>query len=73
MNSLQQRLTAVTDMQLAAIVSAAHLKSQLSELEGLRERVREALEIAVSETGSVMAATPVPVWKAAINLPAAGV
>jgi hypothetical protein len=32
MSSLQQRLTAVTDMQFAAIAAAAHLKSQLSEL-----------------------------------------
>jgi predicted ATPase with chaperone activity len=46
-------------MQLAAIASA-HLKSRLSELEELRERVRDALEIA--------GATKVPNWKATINL-----
>jgi predicted ATPase with chaperone activity len=47
-------------MQLAAIASAADLKSRLSELEELRERVREALEIA--------GATKVPNWKATVNL-----
>jgi len=73
MSSLQQRLIAITDMQLGAITAAADLKSRLSELEGLRERVREALEIAVPETRSVTAATPVPIWDAAINLPAASV
>jgi len=52
-------LAAITDMQLAAIASA-HLKSRLSELEELRERVRDALEIA--------GATKVPNWKATINL-----
>jgi len=60
MSFLQQRLAAVTDMQLAAIASAADLKSRLSELEELRERVREALEIA--------GATKVPNWKATVNL-----
>jgi len=34
-SSLQQRLLVITDAELAAIASAAHLKSQLSELEGL--------------------------------------
>jgi hypothetical protein len=47
MNSLQDRLAAVADMQHAAITSTAHLKSQLSELEGLRDRVRKALKIAL--------------------------
>jgi hypothetical protein len=64
MSSLQQRLTAVTDMQFAAIAAAAHLKSQLSELKGLRERVREALEFAATETRSVMPPAQVSIWKA---------
>jgi hypothetical protein len=49
MSSLQERLAAVTEMQLAAIAAAADLKSQLSELEELRERVMKALEIAPPE------------------------
>ena len=49
MSSLQERLAAVTEMQLAAIAAAAHLKSQLSELEELRERVMKAVEIAPPE------------------------
>jgi hypothetical protein len=70
---LQQRLVVITDAELAAIASAAHLKSQLSELEGLRERVRKASEIAAPETRVGKAATPALIWKAAtINLPAAG-
>ncbi len=44
MSSLRQRLSVITDMQLGAIAVAAHLKSQLSELEDLRERVMKALE-----------------------------
>jgi hypothetical protein len=66
MNSSQHRLS-VTDMQHAAIASSAHLKSQLSELEGLRERVRKALEIAAPETVDCYGATKVPSWKAAVN------
>jgi hypothetical protein len=50
MSSLQERLAVVTDMQFAAIAAAANLKSQLSELDGLRERVRKAMEIAAPET-----------------------
>ena len=57
MNSLQHRLAAVADMQHAAIASAAHLKSQLFELEGLRERVGKALEIASPETVDCYGAT----------------
>jgi hypothetical protein len=68
MSSLRQRLAAITDMQLAAIASAAHLKSQFSELEGLRERIGEALEIAISETVERYGATRVPILKAAVNL-----
>jgi hypothetical protein len=68
MNFLQDRLAAVDDMQHAAIASTAHLKSQLSELEGLRERVREALEIASSETVECYGATQVLSWKVAMNL-----
>jgi hypothetical protein len=49
MSSLQERLAAVTEMQLAAIAATADLKSQLSELEELRERVMKALEIAPPE------------------------
>jgi hypothetical protein len=49
MSSLQERLAAVTEMQLATIAAAAHLKSRLSELEELRERVMKALEIAPPE------------------------
>jgi hypothetical protein len=67
MSSLQQRLTVVTDMQLAAIAAAAHLKSQLSELKGLRERVREALEFAAAETRSVMPSAQGCICKAAIK------
>jgi hypothetical protein len=66
MNSSQHRLS-VTDMQHAAIASSAHLKSQLSELEGLRERVRKALEIAAPETVDCYGATKVPSWKAAVT------
>jgi hypothetical protein len=62
MSSLRQRLIAITDVELAAIASTAHLKFQLSELEGLRERVRKASEIAVPETHVVMVATPV-LWQ----------
>jgi hypothetical protein len=43
MSSLQKRTTSVTDTRLAAITAAtANLKAQLSELERLRELVREA-------------------------------
>ena len=68
MNSSQHRLAAVTDMLHAAIASSTHLKSQLSELEGLRERVRKALEIAAPETVDCYGVTKVPSWEAAANL-----
>jgi len=43
MSSLQQRITSVTDVRLAAIAATtAKLKAQLSELGGLREQVRKA-------------------------------
>jgi hypothetical protein len=67
MNSSQHRLAAVTDMQHSAIASSAHLKSQLSELEGLRERVRKALELTAPETVDCYGPTKVPSWKAAVN------
>jgi hypothetical protein len=62
MSSLQERLAAVTDMQFAAIAAAANLKSQLYELERLRERVRKAMEIAAPETMERYGATHVPNW-----------
>jgi hypothetical protein len=64
-SSLQQRLSAVTDMKLAAIAVTANLKSQLSELEGLRERVRYALEIAAPETVECTALRRFPVLQRA--------
>jgi hypothetical protein len=43
MSSFQRRVAAVTDLRLAVIAAAAdNLKSQLSELEALRDRVRKA-------------------------------
>jgi hypothetical protein len=49
MSSLQERLAAITEMQIGAVAATAHLKSRLSELEELRERVIKALEIAPPE------------------------
>jgi hypothetical protein len=63
MSSLRQRLAAIANMQHAAIACAAHLKPQLSELEGLRERVRKALEIASPETANCYGAALVLSWK----------
>jgi hypothetical protein len=73
MSSLQQRLAAVTDILAAIAAIAISLKSQLSELEVLSERVRDASEIAGSETRSITATIPGPIWKAATKLLAAGV
>lgn len=73
MSSLQERLAAVTDMQFAAIAAAANLKSQLSDLEGLRERVRKAMEIAAPETMERYGATHVPNWRSTMNLPSANI
>jgi hypothetical protein len=43
MSSLQQRITFFTDLRLDTLASAAaNLKSQLSELEKLREQVRKS-------------------------------
>ena len=43
MSFLQQRITSVANMRLAAIAATtASLKAQLSELERLREQVRKA-------------------------------
>jgi hypothetical protein len=64
MSSLQQRLAAVTDMLAAIAAIAVSLKSQLSELDGLRERVREASEIAGRKTRSITATIQGPTWKA---------
>jgi hypothetical protein len=69
MSSLQERLATVTDMQFAAIAAAANLKSQLSELEGLREQVRKAMEIGAPETMERYGATHVPNWGSTMNLP----
>jgi hypothetical protein len=71
MSSLQQRLAAVADMLAVIAAIAVSLKYQL--LEGLRERVRKASEIAGPETRSVTATIPGPIWKAATKLLAAGV
>ena len=49
MSSHQQRLAAITDMQVGVIAAVAHLKSQLSELKNLRELVMAELEIATPE------------------------
>jgi hypothetical protein len=73
MSSLQERLAAVTDMQFVAIAAAANLKSQLSDLEGLRERVRKAMEIAAPETMERYGATHVPNWRSTMNLPSANI
>jgi hypothetical protein len=50
MSSFQRRLATIAGIEHVAIACAAHLKSQLSEFEGLRERVRKTLEIASPET-----------------------
>jgi hypothetical protein len=68
MSSLQRRLAVITDMQLAAITSAADLASRLCELEGLRERVKEALEVAIPEGMECYGAAKVPSSKAAASL-----
>jgi hypothetical protein len=61
MSSLQPCNTSVPDMRLAAVIAAAaNLKSQLNELQGLRERVRKTLEIPAPEAVQCSGLTQIP-------------